>query len=136
MRLFKCITGLVSENPLAVNVLTSRRNFYNLHESTFILSFLHPEPNCVRKSCFQSDLRFYYCLLTRWLETTSILVVIEITYRYKLKLNYRKNHRLFAIFYFIFGIYMKFPVFWIKYEAHRSSISEVIDSEKCAYLNA
>ena len=34
-----------------------------------------------------------------------------------------------------FRIYIKIPLFWIKNEPHRSSISEVIDSKRCAYLN-
>ena len=34
---FKCIKGLVSENPLAVNMLTSLKNCWNLQKSTFIL---------------------------------------------------------------------------------------------------
>ena len=34
--------------------------------------------------------------LTRWLPTTSILVVIERIYRYQFKSNYLKNHKFFA----------------------------------------
>ena len=30
---------------------------------------------------------------------------------------------------------MKFPIICTKYEPHKSSLSEVIDSERCAYLN-
>ena len=52
MCLFKCITGLFSENLLAVNVLTSRQNNWNLQKSTFILVFLHSEPNWVKKKLF------------------------------------------------------------------------------------
>ena len=37
MCLFKCITGLVSEKPIAVNVLTSPRNSCNMQKRTFIL---------------------------------------------------------------------------------------------------
>ena len=37
----------------------------------------------------------------------------------------------------MFGVYMKFPKLGKKKnEPHRSSISEVIDFERCAYLNA
>ena len=67
---------------------------------------------------------------------TSILVVIEKIYRYQFKSNYLKNHKFFAAFFCIFGIYIKFPMFWKKNEPHSSSISEVIDSERCACLNA
>ena len=38
-------------------------------------------------------------------------------------------------FFCSFGIYIKIPLFWIKNEPHRSSISEVIDSKRYAYLN-
>ena len=54
-------------------------------------------------------MRFYNCLITRWLETTSVLVVIERIYSYQFKSNYLKNHRLFAAFFlhfwYIYGIY-------------------------------
>ena len=100
MCLFKCIIGLLSENPLLLNVLTSPKNSCNLHKNTFILLFQHFGPNWARKSYFQSHLRFQDCLLTRWLPTTSILVLIERIYRYQFKLNYLKNHRLFALHFF------------------------------------
>ena len=58
MCLIKCITGFLSENTLAVNVLTSPKNSWNLQKSTFILLFLHSEPNWVRKTYFWLDLRF------------------------------------------------------------------------------
>ena len=98
MCLFKCITGLVSENPLAGNMLTTPKNSWNLHESTFVLSFIHYMLNWVRSSYFQSDLRFSDCLITRWLKTTSILVIMERIYRYQFKSNYLKKSRVFAIF--------------------------------------
>ena len=50
--LFKCITGLVSGNPLAVNVLTSPKNCGNIQKRTLILLFRPFEPNWVRKSYF------------------------------------------------------------------------------------
>ena len=97
MCLFKCITGLVSENSLAVNVLTSFKNSWNLHESTFVLSFIDSELNWVPKSYFESDLRFSDCLITRSLETTSILVIMDRIDRYQFISNYIKNRRVFAI---------------------------------------
>ena len=79
----------------------------------------YSEWNWVWKSFFQSDLRFYDCLITRWLETTSILVGIERIYRYQFKSNYLKNHRPFAAFFFcIFGIYMEFTMFFKKNKPH------------------
>ena len=98
MCLFKCITGLVSENPLAVNVLSSPKNLWNPQKSTFILLLLHFKSNWGIKSCFESDQRFKGCLLTRGLSTASILLVIERIYCYQLKSNDLKNHRLFAKF--------------------------------------
>ena len=100
MCLFKWIRRLLSENPLAVNVLTSPKNSWNLDKNIFILIFHHFGPNWARKSYFQSHLRFQDCLLTRWLPSSSILVLIERIYRYQFKLNYLKNHRLFALHFF------------------------------------
>ena len=77
--------------------------------------------------------------LTRWVPTTSILVVIERIYRYQFKSNYLKNHKCFAAFFFSFRICITFPMLQNKKnknEPNRSNISEVIDSERCAYLNA
>ena len=102
MYLFKCIRRILSRNFLAVNVLTSPKNSWNLHKSTFILFFDHIEPNWVRKSIMESGVRFEDCLLTRWVSTTSILVVIERIYRYQLKSNYWKNHTIFAAFFLQF----------------------------------
>ena len=41
------------------NHLTRSKNTCDLQKRTFILLFRHFEPNWVRKSYFQSDLRFY-----------------------------------------------------------------------------
>ena len=137
MCLFKCITGLVSEKCLAVKVLTSPKISWNLNESIFVLPFIHSELNWVRKNYFQSDLRFWDCLITRWLETTSIIVVIEKIYHYQFKSNCVKNHRLLAIHFFASLVSTwNFKCSERKNESHTSSISEVIDSEVYAYLNA
>ena len=98
MCLFKCITGLPSENPLRENVLSTPNNSWNLKTSTFILLFLHSGPNWVRKSYFQWDLRFEDCLITRWLQTSSILVVIESIYGYQYKSNSLKINQTFVLF--------------------------------------
>ena len=98
MCLFKCITRHLSENRLAVNVLTSPKNSWNLQKSTFILLFLHSEPYLVRKTYFESDLRFWDCLITSWLKTTSIPVAIERIYSYKFRSSYLENHKRFVVF--------------------------------------
>ena len=118
MWLFKCITGLVSEKPIAVNVLTSSKNSCNMQKRTFILLFRPFHQNLVRKGYFWSDLRFDDCLITRWVPTTSILVLSERIYRWQIKPNYLKNRKYFAacffFFFCIFGIRIKFPMFWKK----------------------
>ena len=93
-----CIKGLVSENASAVEGFTSPKNCCNLQKITFRLLFYRSEPNWVRRSHFWSDLRFQNCLLTRWLRTTSILVVIGRIYRCQFKYNYLKNQKLFLNF--------------------------------------
>ena len=99
---FKFITGLFSENSLEVNVLTSRKDSWNLQKNTFIRLFHHTDPNSGRKNYFQSDMRLKDCLITHWLPATSILVVIERIYRHWFKSNYLKNDKFFARFSFSF----------------------------------
>ena len=74
--------------------------------------------------------------LTRWLPTTTILVVKWRIYCYQFRWNYLKNEKFLLPLYCIFGFYIKFWTFWNKNGPHSSSISEVIDSERRAYLNA
>ena len=100
MFLFKWKRGVLSENPLAVNALTSPKNSWNLQKRTFILIFHHIGQNWVTKSCFYSDLRFQDFLLTRWLPTSSIVIVIETLYRYQFKSNYLKSQKFFSNFFF------------------------------------
>ena len=58
MCILKCIKGLVCQNPVVVNVLTSLKKSWNLKKGTFILLSHHFEPVWVGKIYFQSDLRF------------------------------------------------------------------------------
>ena len=44
--------------PFPGEHLNSPKNWWNLRKSTFTVLFLHYEWNCIRKSYFQSDLRF------------------------------------------------------------------------------
>ena len=122
--------------PFAVNLLTRSKNSWDLQKRTFTLVFRPFEPNWVPKSYFQSNLRFYDCLITRWLPTTSTHVLIERIYCYVLKSNDLKNLKFLLHFSCHFGIYNKFPKFWNKNDPHSSNISEVVDSERCACLNA
>ena len=74
-------------------------------------------------------------MITRSLETTSILVVIERICRYQFKSIYLRNHQPIALLPLIFWNVHEVSNVLKKIEAHRSSISEVIDSERGAYLN-
>ena len=137
MCLFKCKTRLLSENPVTVNVLTSIKNSWDLEKSTFILLFHHSEPRWVRKSYFHSDLRFLDCFITRWLETTIILVVIERIYRDQFKSYYLKHRKPLTLFFLnVWNLHEVSNALKKKNELHRSSISEVIDFGISAYLNA
>ena len=115
--LFNCITGLVSESAFTLNLLTSLKNSWNLQKSTCLLLFNNSEPNWVRKSSFSPDLRFQNCLITRWLPTTSILLVKEWICSYQFHKNYLKTIIFWPNFPSIFTIYIKFSMFWNKKEA-------------------
>ena len=96
MCLFKFIRGLLSQNPLAVNVLTTPRTSWNLQKSAFIVPFLHVKQNWVIKTYFEFDLRFLDCLIRRWLETMGLLTVIERIYSHQFKSVYVKNRKPFT----------------------------------------
>ena len=133
---FKCIRGLVSENALTVNVVTSPKNSWDLQKSTFILLFDHSEPNWVTESYFSSDLRLQDCLLKGWAQTTSILVVIERICHYQLKCNYLKIHQFFAAFFWFFlESTLNFQCSEKNNEPDRSSISEFTVFKRCVDLN-
>ena len=120
MYLFKCITGLVSENPLAVTVLTSPKNSWNLQKSTFIILFHHSEPNKLsQKKLF----------LTRS-EILGLLVnTLTANYEYSrsnrenlplpIQINLSKKPYIFCCIFFYFQCSEKKK----KNEPHRSSIS-------------
>ena len=77
---------------------------------------------------------------TAWLHVTCELRVLRINREnlpLPIQIQYLKNQKSFAAFFFcIFGINIKFPIFWKVIEPHRSSISAVSDSKRCVYLNA
>ena len=56
-------------------------------------------------------------------------------YRYQFKCSYLKNQKHFSIFYRNLESTLNFEHFENKNEPHSLSISEVIDSERRAYLN-
>ena len=47
----------------------------------------------------------------------------------------KKPYSFLLYFLTFFGIYIKFSMIWNKHQPHRSNISEMIDSERCAYFN-
>ena len=63
-------------------------------------------------------------------------MVIERIYRYQFKSNYLKHHNHFAEFFFFkfLKCTLNDKCSETKNEPHRSTISEVIDSKRCAYL--
>ena len=65
--------------------------------------------------------------------TTGILVLIERYSRYQIKPNYLKNRKFSAAAFFVsWNENQICSVLKKKIEPHRSSMSEVIDSERCA----
>ena len=106
-------------------VLASLKIPWNLEQRSFILPFHHSDPKWARKSHYESDLRFQDCLLTRWLPTTSILVVLERTYRYQFKSNYLKNHKFFPQFFLLFLAFLESTLSFKCSEKNISLIAQV-----------
>ena len=103
---------LGDENLLAVNVLRSWKN--SLRKVFLFYFFIILTEIESEKVTFNLGLRFKDCLITHWLPTTSILVVIERIYRYQFKSIYLKNHPSLSYFYLVFGMNIKFPMLWKK----------------------
>ena len=72
--------------------------------------------------------------LTRWLPTTSILVVTGRIYRYQFKYSYLENKKFFSIFIAFLESKLNFEHFE-KNGPYSSGISEVIVSERRAHLH-
>ena len=135
MRLFRCITGLVSENHLAVNALTSPKNSSNPQKSTLTYFSINMS---------QIELGKLFLI---WSEISRLLVnTLTASYEYshsnkanlRLPIQFKLSKKpsvYSGIFFLNFGIYINFPMFWKKHEPHRSNFSEVIYSERRVYLN-
>ena len=134
MCLFKCITGLFCEKRIAVNVLPSPKNFCNMQKRTFILLFRPFEPNWVRKRLFLIRSEILGLLDNTLTANYEYSRIIERIYCYQIKPIIIKIVNFCSNFFCIFGITIKFPMFWKKNEPHSSNISEVIDSERCCLL--
>ena len=108
-----------------------------LLKSTFIVLSDHFEWAWVGKIYFQSDLTFEDCLLTGWLLSMSILIVIGTIYCYQLNAIIWKIRHFFVKFFMHFwNLHSILNILKKRKELHSSSVSEVIDSKRCAYLNA
>ena len=134
MTLFKCITGLVSENLLAVNVFTESQKLMQYAERKFYPTI----------SSFWGQIEFrkgYFLIRSEILgmrDTTftanyeySRINRENLPFPNSAKISQKTVNPLLHVF-SIFGIRIKFPMFSNKNEPRRSSISEVIDSERCA----
>ena len=143
MCLFKCITVLLSENPLAVNVLTSPKNSWNLQKSTFILLFLHSQPKWVRKSLFSIRCDILGLLVYMLIVNCECCSSNGENLRAPILIQLSKKPQTFCDLFFAFLVSIwnfqsseKKKKKEKKNERHPSSISEITDSEICASLNA
>ena len=134
MCLFKFIIGLLSKKLFIVNVLTSPKNSWNMQKRTFILFILHSEPNCFRNSLFSIRSEILGLLentLIRNYEYSrsnrgDLLLPIQI------KLS-KKPETFCDLFLHLWYLHQISNVLKKKWS---SCISEVIDCERCAFLNA
>ena len=137
MCLFKCITGILSENPLAVNGLTSLKNLITEKKITFILLFHYSKTNWVWKMLFlirSEILRLLVNTLTANCEYSrsnreNLLLPIQI--------NLSKKPSTFCDIFLAFLVFTcNFKYCETKNKRQRSSVSQLIDSKRCAYLIA
>ena len=79
-------------------MLKGFKNFWNLHESIFIIFFNHSAGKWSGKYLFYWSLKSYGYLLTHWLLITSILFRIVRIGHSLFKSNYLKKEKLFLSF--------------------------------------
>ena len=124
MCLFKCITSLVSENPFAVNVLTNRKNSWNMQKRYCYATF----------SSFCAKLSYKKLFLIRSESLGPLFNTLTANYEYfrsnrenwpsPIQIKWYKKPSIFRRnFCCSFGIYIKFSMLWKINEPHRSSIS-------------
>ena len=70
------------------------------------------------------------------MSTTSILVVLERIYGYQFNSNHLKIDKSLVVFRINAWNWYEIDMFWKENKPHTESISEIIDSEISAYLNA
>ena len=75
--LLKRLKGLASAHHSVINALTGSKHCWSQKGTTIFLFFREFQINWVGKSLPESHLKSSYCLLTRWLPVTSILVAIS-----------------------------------------------------------
>ena len=75
--LHKCPKSPVWEYSSTSNMVNVPKHCRNYHHSTFIIFIDHFQVNGVRKSLSYWDGKSWYCLLTHWLPSKSILFFIE-----------------------------------------------------------
>ena len=137
----------LSKNPL--NRSWHYRQYQDLHKSSWehkvYLKYLEQNSEIFKGSFRKFTLFLIYLsvssqfprtMLTRWLLTTSILVVIGIIYLYQFKFNFVKNRKTYCCsFRLILESTLNFKHFG-KNELHSLSISDIIESERRGYLTA
>ena len=113
------------------------KHCWNDHSSTFIMTLHWSKTHWVGKHRCLSDLKGNGCLVTRWLSITCILVVRWKKYQQRVQIALSQKRKIFS------GIFIAFSQstqnyvhFEKKDQLYRFNIWEVINSEKCGYLNA
>ena len=77
---------------MTVNMLKGPKHCWNLHGIAFTIFSLHPERSAVAKCLSYWYLKSYLCLLTYWLQITSVLFVIGRIYALFLKSTSNFEH--------------------------------------------
>ena len=72
-----CIKSAVSEDSSTSHMVNLSKHYWNLHHSTFIKFIDHCQVNWIGKSLSYWKAESCDCLLTHWLQMTSILFLIK-----------------------------------------------------------
>ena len=97
--LHKCLKRLLSEEFSTSNMVNEPKCCWNLNDSTFTKFIDHCEGNLVGSYWCAKSLD---CLLTRWLQMTSILFLIETIYCNIFRCNYLRKKKFFFLYFVAF----------------------------------
>ena len=126
----KCLKTPISDDPWTSKMVNVLKHCWNQLQSIFIIFIDYWQVNSVKKGLCFWHAKSWDSFLTHWLETKSILLLIETILRYQFRCNYLRNKKIFLSFLLhLWNLQSVLNILKKKDDPHRSNISEITDSK-------